>query len=70
MELHKITDFLSEHWVLLYGGIMYALGALRDYLEGRKERRARRNFEKYQQIGENIDAGLKAGLHAEQEAEK
>ena len=65
-----IKNFLFEHYMSLCGAA-FLIGVARGCLEGYlSERTARRNFEKYQQIGENLDAGLQAGLHAGEEAEK
>lgn len=32
-----MKEFLSEHWVLLYGFIMWGLGAFYGYFEGKRK---------------------------------
>ena len=35
--MSKINEFMSEHWVILYGILMFVLGEIAGYIKGRSK---------------------------------
>ena len=36
-NMNEINEFMSEHWVILYGILMFVIGEIAGYIKGRSK---------------------------------